>query len=165
MRLLIWCSTLSYGGGERLLSDWLRPSYSDASIKKLGLAMPERARQSFAEQATNISTFICSTLPSSNYRQWTTFALRAADFVTRYIIVRAFADAEQLQRTLDKWLIDFDVLYCFWAQSEPFVKSALPVVITIQDLTALEFPEISWRRTNRRNSSMTLPIGYVTPRA
>ncbi len=48
----------------------------------------------------------------------------------------------RLTNTLNKHARDFDVLYVFWAQHERFVKSPLPTIATIQDVTAIEFPEI-----------------------
>ncbi len=141
MRLLIWCSTFSYGGGERLLSRLIEAFLNNVKITQLGLALPENVRQSFEEVVKKHDHFQLYSLPNSNLRQWTTFASMPRLRSTLYNRSRA-RRREQLQRAIDKWGSDFDVLYCFWAQSEPFIKSPIPVVATIQDLTAIEFPEI-----------------------
>src|ERR1017187_4177113 len=141
MQLLVWCPTISRGGGERLLFRLVEALLENPAIKKLGIAIPENAEAQFARLRDPGNKLDVVKIPHASSRQWTIFAFvpELQRRLRQYSKERA---RKHLQQTFSNASKDFDIAYAFWAQHELFVKSDLPMVATIQDLTALEFPEI-----------------------
>jgi len=141
MRLLIWCPTLSLGGGERLLFQLVRSFLDNSKIAKVGLVVPSHAREHFCSLQNDNDRFRIFTFRTRSRRQWTIFAF-VPEMQRRLRQYSKERERKRLEQTFRNASKDFDIAYAFWAQHELFVKSSLPMVATIQDLTALEFPEI-----------------------
>lgn len=141
MRVLIWAPFVNPGGGQRLLQRLVEGLTACPAIEKLGLAVARRSFEQTNFQHGNAAKVRLVEVPDVQRRTWTRLA-----FAPKVrAVVRSWShrrNRRRLENFLRKIAPGFDLLYCFWAQHEPFVHSTLPQVATIQDLTLIEFPEI-----------------------
>src|SRR2546423_13122847 len=117
MRLLIWCPTISLGGGDRLLFQLVRSFLENPGIEQLGIVVPEQASSRFYELRRVDPRLRVFTVRIRRLRQWTILSFLSG-LRRRLQQMSKEWERKRLQRSFNAAAKHFDLVYVFWAQHE-----------------------------------------------